>query len=91
EELGGRTVTRHHVDGRGADGARVVGEVWLTDERIPLKSALDVTEEGQTVRIVQELSDLRIGPIDPDLFRVPPGYQRMPLPAGGGQPPTRRL
>ncbi|WP_374450161.1 hypothetical protein [Stella sp.] len=90
EELGGRTVTRHHVDGRGADGARVVGEVWLTDERIPVKSSLDVTEEGQTVRIVQELSNLRIGPVDPALFQVPAGYQKVPMPAGG-QAPTRRL
>lgn len=90
EELAGRTVTRHHVDGSGADGARVVGEVWLTDEKIPVKSALDVTEEGQTVRIVQELSNLRIGPVDPALFQVPAGYQKVPMP-GGGQAPTRRL
>ncbi len=90
EQLGGRSVTRHHIDGRGADGARVTGEVWLTDEKIPVKSALDVTEDGQTVRVVQELTDLRIGPVDPALFAVPPGYQRMPMPTGG-QPPTRRL
>lgn len=90
EQLGGHAVTRHHIDGQGEDGARVVGEVWLTKEKIPLKSALDVTEEGQTVRVVQELSNVRVGPVDAKLFEVPAGYQRMAMPAGMAAPPSGR-
>lgn len=91
EEVAGRPVTRHRIDGRGSDGARVAGDVWLTAEKIPVKSELDVTEDGQTVRVVQELTNLRIGPVDPALFQVPAGYQKMPMPKGLGAPPTQRL
>ncbi|BBK40899.1 hypothetical protein STVA_09190 [Allostella vacuolata] len=90
ETVGGIATTKHRIDGQGSDGERVAGHVWLTADKIPLKSELDVTEEGRTMRVVQELVNLKVGPVDPALFAVPAGYQRMQMPMGGpGVPPSR--
>ncbi|BBK32733.1 hypothetical protein EDC65_5240 [Stella humosa] len=92
EQVGGLATTKHHIDGKAANGDRVVGHVWLTADKIPVKSELDATEDGQTARVVQELTNLKVGPVDPALFAVPAGYKRMQMPAGGGpaSPPVMR-
>ena len=87
EQVGGVPATKHRVDGTAGDGTRVAGHVWVTAEKIPVKSDLQVTEEGQTLHIVQELSNLKIGPVDETLFAVPAEYKRMPMPK---ETPARR-
>lgn len=90
EPVGGVAATKHRVDGQASGGARVAGLVWVTPEMIPVKSELDVTEEGETVHIVQELSNLKVGPVDAGLFAVPEDYKRMQMPKGPPGAPAPR-
>lgn len=89
EAVDGVNATKHRVDGKGAGGAHVVGLVWVTPEKIPVKSKLDVTDNGETVHIEQELSNLKIGPVDAALFAVPDDYRRMQMPKEPAAPAPR--
>ncbi len=90
EAVGGVAAIKHSVDGKSGTGEHVVGHVWVTAEKIPVKSELDVTEAGQTVRIVQELSNVKVGPVDTALFTVPADYKRMQMPKAPVAPAPRQ-
>lgn len=96
ETVNGVRATKRRVEGVGQGGDRVSGFVWSTGDAIVVRSELDVTQRGRTSKFRQDLSNLKIGPQGPDLFRVPSDYQTMDrpamppgMPAIPGQPPRR--
>lgn len=79
QTVGGIATTRHRVVGSNARGMRIEGLIWLTVERIPLRAELQVDAHGRRYAVTQELRNLRIGPVDAALFRIPPGFARVSL------------
>lgn len=54
------------------------GDFWVTPEGITVK--MDVTgktKEGEKMAMKQEMTSLKIGPVDPSLFEIPAGYASM--------------
>ncbi|MCC7272722.1 MAG: hypothetical protein IT561_08640 [Alphaproteobacteria bacterium] len=82
ETVAGVHATRHRVDGVNARGDRLSGEVWLTRENIPVRVELEFRGARRRTAIRQELHNLKVGPVDPRLLRVPAGFRRLPMPAG---------
>lgn len=69
-------------DGRGSDFS---GHVWITDDQIVMKVAMDVTgPAGTTTAIELVLSNLQRGPQDPSLFEIPSDYSKVSIPNIGG-------
>jgi len=79
ERVGNVDATKYKVEGSNAQGSKTSGHVWATAERIMVKSEFDITDKGRTTKVSQVLSNLKIGPIDPTLFQVPPDYRRMQI------------
>lgn len=80
ETIAGVATTRHRIDGRNKKGETITGVVWMTRDNIPMKADLEIAQNGQKSRVVQELRNLRVGPLDPALFVVPAGFQRVQMP-----------
>lgn len=55
------------------------GFIWLTADNITMKMDAIAKEQGEKVRIYQELRNVRIGSQDPALFTVPAGYHKMAM------------
>ncbi len=58
------------------DGRKMRGFMWKTKEGIMVKMDVIATTKGQKMRMKQEITNLKIGKQDPQLFEIPPGYQR---------------
>ncbi|MGE0714928.1 MAG: hypothetical protein AB7P02_05755 [Alphaproteobacteria bacterium] len=82
EPQGGVPAVKHAVEGANARGDRIVGTVWITADRIPVRAELDVTADGRTRHVTQTLSNLRIGPVNPAMLAVPADYRRIVPPRG---------
>jgi hypothetical protein len=63
--------------------------VCMTDDGVMLRAVSDLP--GNAGRSTMEATEVRYGAQDPARFRVPQGYQSMPMPgaAPGGKPPGR--
>jgi hypothetical protein len=59
------------------DGSKLGGFWWTTREGIVVKMDLLAIDQGSKERIKSELSNLQVGKQDPQLFEVPPGYEKM--------------
>lgn len=55
------------------------GFIWVTADGITMKMDAIAKEQGEKVRIRQELRNVRIGKQDPALFVVPAGYHKMAM------------
>jgi len=55
------------------------GIMWVTKDAIMVKMDVTSTNEGEKVRVVNELSNLTLAKQPANLFEVPPGYQPMNL------------
>lgn len=55
------------------------GFSWETADGIVVKMDLLAVEKGKKERFKIELTNLVVGPQPPELFEVPPGYQKMAL------------
>lgn len=53
------------------------GGMWVTKDGIMVKMDVTSTDGGENVRVVNELSNLKLGQQPAKLFEVPPGYQPM--------------
>jgi len=83
--LGARTVagyacTDWRIQPRNA-GANQQAVVCLTDDGVVLR-----TEAGGSPGFVTEAKEVRYGALDPSLFRVPDGFQKMEMPGMAQQP-----
>jgi len=90
ERLGGVATTKYRVDHRASDGTRIMGFVWLTASGIPMRGEGAVMEAGgKRTPVSWILSNVRVAPQDPTLFRPPDSFYCLPAAAlpsilGGG-------
>lgn len=81
EMVEGIRTRKHHVEGTNSSGDRVSGLAWLTPQNILVRADLDVVRRGKHSKVRQRLTNLRVGPVNGGLLKVPAGYRRMPLPS----------
>lgn len=89
ETLNGVPTTKSKLVMTAPDGSKLGGFMWSTKEGIMVKMDAISMQEGKKMRIKQELTNLKIGKQDPQLFEIPPGYQAMqgmPGMPGAGMP-----
>ncbi|HLJ22358.1 MAG TPA: hypothetical protein VKU84_19275 [Stellaceae bacterium] len=82
ERMGDVATTKYRVNHRAPDGTRIEGFVWLASSGIPMRGDGAVIEtNGKRTHVTWTLSNVRIAPQDPDLFRPPDGFYRLPAAA----------
>jgi hypothetical protein len=84
EEVNGMMTTKSKVIMTGADGSKMGGFWWTTDDGLLVKLDVISVAKGEKVRMKRELSNIKIGPQPKDLFEVPAGYQSMGMGLAGG-------
>lgn len=72
DELPARHYSWHAADGR------LVAYSWVTADGITRRAELLADPATGAPAAVIRLQDVRLGPQDPALFELPPGYQRRP-------------
>ncbi|MDH5172111.1 MAG: DUF4412 domain-containing protein, partial [Gammaproteobacteria bacterium] len=77
EMLDGIATTKHKVIMTDADGTKMGGFWWTTAEGIPVKMDMLAIDQGDKIRLKQQLSNIVLGEPDPALFEIPPGYESM--------------
>jgi hypothetical protein len=100
ETILGRQAIRFRVEGRNAQG-NVSGRIWITADGIVLRAEGTGSDmNGQRSTFSAVARNVQVAAQDPNLFRVPDGFQRMQLPpqimqqimpglAGGGSRPAQ--
>ncbi len=83
ETLDGLETIKHKVVMTSQDGSKMGGFWWKTADGITVKIDMLAIEEGSKMRFKQVLSNIVVGPPDPSLFEIPPGYMNMSM--GFGQ------
>jgi hypothetical protein len=86
ELLDGVETVKQKVIMTSADGSKMGGFWWTTSEGIPIKMDMIAVDEGDKMRLKQQLSNLELGEPDPSLFEIPAGYQLLSMPFGMGMP-----
>lgn len=84
EEVNGMMTTKSKVIMTGADGSKMGGFWWTTDDGLLVKMDVISIAKGEKVRMKRELSNIKIGPQSKDLFEIPAGYQSMSMGIAGG-------
>jgi outer membrane lipoprotein-sorting protein len=79
EVMEGVNVTKYKTIATSADGKKFGGFSWRTKEGIQVKLDLLYKEGEEKHRMTTELRNLKIGPQDPQLFEVPPGYTKLDM------------
>jgi hypothetical protein len=86
ELLDGVETVKQKVIMTSADGSKMGGFWWISAEGIPIKMDMIAIDEGDKMRLKQQLSNLAPGEPDPSLFEIPAGYQLLSMPFGMGVP-----
>jgi hypothetical protein len=73
EQVQGVAATKYVFDQDG--GLAAGGFFWLTADRIMVRSAYEDGVYGASVRHLDFLTDLKVGPVRDSLFVVPAGYR----------------
>lgn len=76
ETMNGMATTKSKLVMTGQDDTKFGGFMWSTKEGIMVKMDTIAIEKGEKMRMKQELTNIKIGKQDPQLFEIPPGYQR---------------
>jgi hypothetical protein len=84
EEVNGMMTTKSKVIMTGADGSKMGGFWWTTDDGLLVKMDVISVAKGEKVRMKRELTNVKIGPQPKDLFEIPAGYQSMSMGLAGG-------
>jgi hypothetical protein len=79
EVMEGVNVTKYKTIATSADGKKFGGFSWRTKEGIQVKLDLLYKEGEEKHRMTTELHNLKIGPQDPQLFEIPPGYTKLDM------------
>jgi hypothetical protein len=74
ESVAGRPAAKYRVEAKTAQGQEFKGFAWLTAERIVVRLEGEVKQGRRTRRITMLASELKIGAVDPAVFRVPADY-----------------
>jgi len=83
ETIDGHECTKYKMIMEQKDGKKFGGFFWITKENIPLKSDMLFKEGEKKHRMITELKNLKIGPVDNKLFELPAGYSKFSM---GGMP-----
>lgn len=86
ETLNGVETIKQKVIMTSQDGSKMGGFWWTTAEGICVKMDMLAVEEGDKMRLKQELRNIVMGPPDPSLFEIPPGYMNMSMGLGQSAP-----
>lgn len=86
ETVNGVKTTKYKVIATMKDGKKFGGFFWVTKDNITMKMDLLYKEGNEKMRMSQELTNLKVGKLDPKLFEIPPGYTKNDMGAmmGGG-------
>jgi hypothetical protein len=79
EVMEGVKVTKYKTIATSTDGKKFGGFSWRTKEGIQVKLDLLYKEGEEKHRMTTELRNLKIGPQDPQLFEIPPGYTKLDM------------
>ena len=74
ENVAGLAAAKFRVEAKTAQGQAFKGFAWLTGQRIVVRLEGEVKQGRRTRRLVMAASEIKIGPVDPAVFQVPPGY-----------------
>ena len=74
DEVAGHRTVKYRVEAKTAQGQEYKGFAWLTGERILLKLDGEVTQGRRKRRLTMTASEIKIGPLDEAIFRVPATY-----------------
>jgi hypothetical protein len=77
EPVAGRPAVKYRVEAKTALGQEFKGFAWLTAERILVKLEGEVRQGRRTRSLTMNASELKIGPVDEAVFRVPADYVRI--------------
>jgi hypothetical protein len=77
EPVAGVAAVKYRVEAKTAQGQQFNGFAWLSRERILVRFEGEVRQGRRTRRLTMTASELRIGPIDAAVFRVPPDYAQI--------------
>jgi hypothetical protein len=75
ETVSGVRTTKYRAVSESRQGERFAGFAWISADRIVMKLDGAVTKGPRERQLMQVVKTLDKGPIDPDLFRIPPGYR----------------
>ncbi len=88
ETIDGMSTMKSRITVTGPEGKRFTGFMWTAREGIVVKVEAASKEDGRQTDMKFRLEDLKIGPQDPSLFEIPPGYTRTEPPGDMlGMPP----
>lgn len=79
EEVGGIMTTKSKVIMTAADGSKLGGFWWTTDEGVLVKMDVLSVTQGERMRMKRELTNVQIGPQPAELFEIPAGYTTMSM------------
>lgn len=94
ETIDGHKTTKSKIVMTGPKGEKLAGFWWLTKDDIIVKMDAIAVDKGRKDRFKIENKNIKIGKLDPKLFEIPAGYQKMAMPdigalmGGGGRPPA---
>lgn len=76
ETINGVKATKYKVIMTKKDGSKFGGFFWTTKDGITVKMDLLSKDGDKKIRMMQELTNLKIEKQDPKLFEIPPGYTK---------------
>lgn len=79
ERLAARSARRYRAEGQSPSGAAFSGTVWVSSEGILLKAKGMLRDRAGDQDFETELTDLKIGAVDPQAFEPPKGFTRIAL------------
>jgi len=84
EQPDGVETIKHKVIMIDADGNKMGGFWWISNEGIPLKMDMLAVDEGSKMRLKQQLTNVELGTQSPELFEIPPDYSSFSMGMGMG-------
>ena len=94
ESVLGQPTTRYRIEWTDPDGRRGHGLHWVTKDGVPIKMDIQYDGGQRSERVVAELRDLKVAPIDPAMFELPKGFTEIPgveaMLGGEGDPDEAR-
>lgn len=82
ESVNGLMTTKSKVVMTDADGSKMGGYWWTTDDGILVKMDVIALTDGEKTRLKRELTNVVVGPQDAALFEIPKGYSPMMMGMG---------
>lgn len=84
EPLDGVDAIKHKVIMIDEDGNKMGGFWWISNEGIPLKMDMLAVDDGDKMRLKQQLSNVVLGAQPPELFEIPSDYTSLSMGIGMG-------